>query len=560
MFAQVYPRIIDTVGEWNPQLFREIKGRLKPKSIAMVALASSIGQFLLYWYFKGTLTLKEGSYSRYCTSSIDEYSNYRICQTDLLGNLQIIKELWWLDLFTTISVMGVFILLVVGSYMLIADVSKENSKNTLNFIRLTPQSALTIFAGKMLGVPILVYLFGLLAIPLHLLAGLKASIPLPLILGFYGVLIASCIFFYSASLLFTLVSSNLGNFQAWLGSMIIFFYLFTAVSFSMEVNEWSNTSFDWLILFNPAVFLIYLVKSTFISPTTINYFSFDGIYHLNWYGNFWWRNAVIGFSFMVANYGIWSFCLWQGIKRRFHNPLDTVISKYQSYLISACFIVFNLGFTLQQSFTFQDDEGLIILQVTNFFFFLLLIPMITPDRQNLQDWARYRHINSLSPNNIFRDLLLGEKSPSPLSIIVNLGIVNLYVIPSLLIFSFEQNDRLLTIIGFLFASTMIVIYGIIFQLLLMIKNQKRNLIASVVVSSLIFSPFLTLIVLNQSQGELPIVWLFSAFPLVAMDYSNTLMVIASFITQVIIIIGANYQLSKVLNQAGISETKTLLAN
>jgi hypothetical protein len=562
MLAKIYPNIVDSVGEWNPQLFREVKGRLTPKTFTIVALASTIGQFLLYLYFEGILPKVEGSYSRYCTAMAEtdlSYSSIRICSKDLLGNLQIIKELWWLDLFITMSIMGVFILLVVGSYMLMADVSKEDARNTLNFIRLTPQSAITILGGKILGVPILVYLFGILAIPLHLIAGFKANISFPLIIGFYLILGVSCLFFYSASLLFSLVSSGLGNFQGWLGSMAIFFFLSTMTGIAMEAKNFTTTSVDWIILFNPMMFLPYLVKSTFLSPDTIGYLSIEGLNSLNWYGNFWWQNSLVSLFLIIGNYGIWTFWIWQGIKRRFHNPSETIISKYHSYLISLCFIIFNVGFSLQEINSYDNtDERIISLQVFNFFFFLLLIIALTPHRQSLQDWARYRHENS-SHRHIIHDLLLGEKSPSPLAIVANIGIVTLYTIPAVLIFPFEGNK--LSILGGLFlGATMMIIYATVFQLLLMMKSQKRHLIASGVVSSLIFSSFLAVIILGDSRHSFPLIWLFSPFPLITSNEATIITVMGSLLTQIIVIIGVNYQLTKVLNKAGMSETKILLNN
>ncbi|MBL1211040.1 ABC transporter permease [Geminocystis sp. GBBB08] len=564
MLTKMYPRVVDNVGEWNPQLFREVKGRLTLKTITIVSLASIIGQFLLYLYFEGMLPTIEGSYSRYCTNmtEVQPYSsNFALCSKDLLDNVQIIKELWWLDLFITMSVIGVFVLLVVGSYMLMADVSKENSRNTLNFIRLTPQSALTILGGKMLGVPILVYLFGILAIPLHLTAGLKANIPFSLIIGFYLTLSASCVFFYSVSLLFSLVSEGLGNFQGWFGSMAIFFFLSTMTGVAMEARNFTGTSFDWIIVFNPMIFLAYLVKSTFLSPDTVGYLSFDGLNSLNWYGNFWWKNSVIGLMLIIANYGIWTFWLWQGIKRRFHNPSETLISKYHSYLISACFIVFNLGFTLQEINSYSRSDGKIIsLQIFNFFFFLLIIAALTPPRQSLQDWSRFPHENSSNHQNIISDLLLGEKSPSPLAVAVNIGIVTLYTIPSILIFPFEESK--LSIIGGLFlGATMMMIYATVFQLLLMMKNKKRTLIASGVVGGLIISPsFFALMILRESHQSFPLVWLFSAFPFATIHQVSSFAILGSLLTQIMVIIGVNYQLKRVLNKVGISETKMLLEN
>lgn len=554
MLTQIYSSAIASISNKNPQLFREIKGRLKPKNIAIVSLASIIGQILLYLHFDSRLPSADKLYiSRYCTLTPSDYSTMGNCQTDLLGNIMMIKELWWLDLFTTMSIFGIFILLVVGSYMLIADISKENSRNTLNFIRLTPQSAMTILGGKMLGVPILVYLFGVLALPLHLLAGLKANIPFPLIIAFYLVLGASCFFFYTASLLFSLITDGLGSFQAWLGSLAILFFCLTSMSVSLHASEWSLTSLDWLALFYPGMFLAYLVKATFLSPDTIGYLSLEGLNHLNWYGNFWWRNSFIGLILILANYGIWTFWLWQGVKRRFHNPHQGAISKYHSYLITACFIVFNLGFTLQESEASPSDfqDKLIIFLVINFFYLILITLALTPQRQTLLDWSRFRHENS-AYRHILKDLLFGEKSPAVGAIALNVLLITLYVSPAIVIFSWGE-DKFLLLTGLILGGMMMVIYATMYQLLLLLKTRKRNIIASSCVMAVIFAPPLSFIITGGTH--IPSVWLFSAFPAVAIGEVSLLPLVLSFLTQVMIMIGFNYQLKRLLNKAGESETK-----
>jgi ABC-type Na+ efflux pump permease subunit len=121
-----------------------------------------------------------------------------------------------------------------------SDLGHEESRGILNFIRLSPQSPENILVGKLLGVPILLYVVAVLAVPLHLWAGLAAQISLIRILSFYGVLIAACFFFYSAALLFSLVSSWLGGFQAWLGSGGVLIFLFLAIFKPID-----NTLFDW---------------------------------------------------------------------------------------------------------------------------------------------------------------------------------------------------------------------------------------------------------------------------------------------------------------------------
>lgn len=559
MLAQIYPRIIDRVGEWNPQLFREAKGRLNWRNVALVSGFSLIGQIFIYLYFKGVLPIKEGQWSRYCTGESDSYHGGN-CTTDLLGNIQIMKDLWWLDIFTTMSIIGIFVCLVIGSYMLIADISKEEREGTFNFIRLSPQSALTILGGKMLGVPILVYLFGILAIPFHLKAGLSAHIPLPLILGFYLVLGASCVFFYSVSTLYSFVTNNLSGFQSLLGSAMIFFFLFVMTGMTLETygSEYTETTFDWLLLFYPGTFLIYLVKSTFLAPDTVGYFSADALMNLNWYGKFFWQNSFTGLMFMLANYGIWSFWIWQGLKRRFHNTSATIISKYHSYWLSACFIVFSLGFALQSvDDKYVHNRSLIVVQVFNLILFLILIFALSPHRQNLQDWARFRHQNSQEKRNIWRDLLLGEKSPSVLAITLNVLIVNMYMLPSVLLFPFAEKTTI--VLGLIFSGAVILVYATIAQLLMMLKTNKRGLIASGAVSSLIIAPFASMAIIPHLSSQMTLISLFTAFPLVAIQGVSLFSVVGSSIFYVLTLSIFNWQMKRVLDKAGMSETKMLMA-
>jgi hypothetical protein len=571
MLAQVYPRIIDRIGEWNPQLFREAQGRLQLRNIALVSGFSLIGQIFLYLYFQGILPLSEGIYSRYCTSLSDSavndyYGGSQKCITDLLGNIQIIKELWWLDIFTTMSVMGIFITLVVGCYMLIADLTKEERQGTFNFIRLSPQSAFSILAGKMLGVPILVYLFGILAIPFHLKAGLSAHIPLHLIFGFYLVLVASCFFFYSASMLYSLVTNNLGNFQPLLGGGMVLFFLLVimAVTHDSHGLEYSETSFDWLLFFYPGTYLIYLVKSTFLAPDTVGYLVSPALMNLNWYGQFFWRNSASAFAFIIFNYGLWSFWLWQGLKRRFHNPRTTVITKYHSYWLSACFIVFSLGFALQSSDYYNSynsyhslEQSLIVVQVFNFILFLILIAALSPHRQSLQDWARFRHQKSLEKRNIWRDLLLGEKSPAVLAIALNILIVNFYLLPAVLMFPFPKS-KLSIMMGLLFGGAVILVYASIAQLLVMLKTDKRGLIASGTISALIIVPFASAAMFPQI-ANMQVIRLFSAFPLLVNNYISTLELIGVGLCYLVSLSFFNWQMKRLLDKAGMSETKMLLA-
>ncbi len=562
MLAKMFSKLTDNLGEWNPQLFREIKGRLKPRNAVIISCLSLVGQILLYLYFMGLLPTREGVANRYCvgnsTTGLSGQSPNNYCIKDLLGNFQLMKDLWWLDMFITMSIIGIFTLLVVGTYMLIADLSKEESRSTLNFIRLSPQSATSIFVGKILGVPVLVYLFGLTAVPLHFWAGLAANIPANLILSFYLVLAASCMFFYSAAILYSLVSSGLGSFQAWLGSAAVLFFLLAMTGATLETySSFSETSFDWLILFYPGTALFYLVKSTFLAPDTIGYLQYAALKNLTWYGQSLWIHAWSGLGFMFVNFGVWSFWIWQGLKRRFHNPLATVVSKAHSYWLSGCFIVYNLGFALQHTNKYNLHEGFQVLQLFNLILFLLLMAALTPHRQTLQDWARYRHKTARENRNLWKDLIIGEKSPAIVAIALNIALVSIYIIPSLFLLPLEQY-RMPALTGLILSGAIALIYATIAQLMVMMKTSKRGLIASSSVAALMILPITAFAFFGINPIDLPGIWLFSALPSLATEHMALSTLGWAFLGQLGAIVTLNFQMTRLLRQAGTSETKALL--
>ncbi|HEY9606068.1 MAG TPA: hypothetical protein V6C85_30960, partial [Allocoleopsis sp.] len=43
---------LDRLGEWNPQLFRELKGQLKPRNVYLVAASSLLPQVFILFMFE----------------------------------------------------------------------------------------------------------------------------------------------------------------------------------------------------------------------------------------------------------------------------------------------------------------------------------------------------------------------------------------------------------------------------------------------------------------------------------------------------------------------------
>ncbi|MEQ9368937.1 MAG: hypothetical protein RIG63_07870 [Coleofasciculus chthonoplastes F3-SA18-01] len=89
---------IDKLGDWNPQLLRELKGRLKGRNIAIALIISLVGQFLLFFSWSGD----------------HSYLPRHLTEQEI--------QLWWQDhyrdIFISLSLVILFALLVVAVIVL----------------------------------------------------------------------------------------------------------------------------------------------------------------------------------------------------------------------------------------------------------------------------------------------------------------------------------------------------------------------------------------------------------------------------------------------------------
>ncbi|WP_052055555.1 hypothetical protein [Myxosarcina sp. GI1] len=544
--------------EWNPQLFREVKGKFKPRNIIVTVSVSLVTQIAFLIYFLGKLPepLSTGSqYSRYCFGT-DSYLSESLCQTDLLDNWLINWQLLWFDLFVLLSLVAIFALLIIGTYMLVADIVKEESSGTLNFIRLTPQSATSILTGKLVGVPSLLYLGILLAFPLHLYAGLGARLSLNLVLGFDAAIVAACAFFYSAALLWSLVNTGLSGFKPWLFGGVVTFFVCTANQAAMSnYSTVFNNSLDWFNLFYPGRILTYLSDATYLPSIYLSYSNAEDFRELLFYGHSLWTTPSLGIGLTILNLGLWTYWIWEALKRRFHNPEYTLLSKTQSYWITGWFVAICLGFTLQSTETHQIMSNLSLLQFFLLVFFLGLIAALSPHRQTLQDWARYRH--QLERKGIWQELIFGDRSPATVAIAINLLMVTAYILPSVLLFPVEENTAT-TVWGLIIGANIILFYSLVAQLVLTIASQKRAIWAAATVLALIVVPVVSFGLIGFHPELFPQGWLFSFLPLLGTKTATLSMVLSSILVQWLAIALAGFQMTKVIRQAGASETKLLL--
>jgi hypothetical protein len=547
--------------DWNPQLFREIKGKLKTRNVLITAAVAVITQFLVVISLLGQLPKPEIAGEPYYSQQGrygmgNGYGDSLTYTKDLLNNWVINWQLLWLDLFIILSVISIFSLLIIGSYMLIADIVKEESQGTLNFIRLTPQSAGDILLGKILGAPILLYLGILSFVPLQLLAGLKAHIPLTLIFAFDAVIVFGCAFFYSLALLWSLINFPVSSFKPWLASSLLAFFLFVSAG-ALFHNSYliSNTPWDWLWMFHPGIVLSYLIDTTYLPIHKINFVSTDNLGELLFYGQTLWTKASLGISFVILNFSLWTYWCWSVLKRRFHNPENTLISKTQSYWVTGWLVVIALGFTLQSTSVSQLTDNFMALQLWLCILGLGLIAALSPHRQTLYDWARYRHQVSKNGKILWKELIFGENSPSTVAIALNLALAIAYITPS--IFLILHDYQQCTFLGFVLTASSILLYAVIAQLILTMKTRKRAAWSVITIISIMLVPPLSLSLAGIMPETLPQAWLLTFIPSVAIDYASIFAISFTILGQWLAISLVGFQMIRKLRQAGASETKML---
>ncbi|MEL7038926.1 MAG: ABC transporter permease [Cyanobacteria bacterium J06592_8] len=581
-------RQLSHINELNPQLFREIKGRLTRRNLALSIGLSLLGQLFVYFLSIGRET---GLHfirlsSEYCNDKAlylqyqqqyEQISNQlyspaagsppiinrealevKLSEISQLMNSNcpsdaINVSLWWRDywteVFMVLSVFGFFALIVVGTYMLINDLATEQRRGTLNFIRLSPQTYKGIFVGKIFGVPSLLYLTILLMVPYHLWLGVSSGLPILEILGFYGIVIASCAFFYSFALLFGLMTGGLSGFQSWLGSGAVLSFLLIANNKPIYQD-----GADWLNLFSPSFLLRYLVNKT--DSSYLSYpFNHEGIQDLQWFELPLGISGTLILCFSLFHLGLWTFWLWKGLERRYQNPNSTLFSKRQSYWITGCFTVANLGFTLQRFQLNGDYIGIGLFW--NLLLFLILIAALSPQRQTLQDWARYRRERVNGKAHLLSDLIEGERSPAVVAIGLNLLIV-IILFGLTTIWVASPDERLGIFAAVLLNASLIWICASLAQLILLMKTPKRTFWAAGTVGVVLILPVTISAVFGLKTSQEAYAFLFSPLSFIAIEQTTSPVILLAIASQVMMTILFNLRLSKQLKKAGESTSKALL--
>jgi hypothetical protein len=554
--------VFEKIGDRNPQFIREVKGRLKLLPIGLTVFLSLLMQFFVY---------------------ILNIENAFLVPNPIIH---------WVNIFNTLNILFVFSLLVCGTYQIISDICKEESRGTLNFIRLSPQSEVSILTGKILGVPILLYLFIASAIPLHLFSGITASIPFINILALYLILTACCGFIFSAATLLSVimaqgVAKKSPGITAWLGSAIAFLFLTFSYS-SSSYNFPLEHAFGWFLMFNPNGIIQYLSQP--LNLETSNVCSYcQSLKVLQLFYIPVGMNIMGIISIYLANYIFWTYSIWQGIKRIFRNSNATLFSKHYSYLFVIVTQVLLWGFTLQNvvnympagsefpiyyDVNYQINQNLPLFFIFNLVLIFGLMRILSPQRQAILDWSRYRHLNNEHrqgwQNKIYGDFLLGEKSPAQFTIGINLLLITtpfiIWVIIAPLL-NIHNNDvvKWLTnyigtfkvLLGIGFVISLVMIYATIYQYIAIAKVSQPFSLATFAIFALTFLPPAILFKLNIDPVKNPIPWLFSTIPWAGFTAGIPIICFA-FLGEIMLLGFLNMKIMKQIESFGSSSTKELL--
>ncbi|MEO0769069.1 MAG: hypothetical protein AAFY72_06490 [Cyanobacteria bacterium J06649_4] len=490
----------------------------------------------------------------------------------------------WGDTFRDLTFVLAWGLVVAGVYLLAADLSKETRKGTLNFLRMSPLSGRQILLGKLLGVPILLYLGVGAMLPLHLAMGLMSQYSVGVLLLFYSWLGAIALCFYTASLWVALLAKGLQGLQTWLMALLSFSFLWAGI-----MVEHTHLAVDWFYLFNP---INSLADWTIVGSGGNTHLlfgqrgDFHGFSDLGWFfvpmgGDRFWI-----WAFAMANAAMLGTWFWVVLERKFLTPANTALGKQQSYGLTVCLAVLMLGFNLQSpagvSRYWNTSEALWSYFITMLIWSVVLLFLLLPSKQMLLDWTRYRHqqphplnrnhtksenLNSERSNRkrnsrhgLLTDLLYHDGSPFVFSYAVNMGIIAGVLLLGILFGNSAGTfSALNTFLSWLFCSMVFVVCALVVQWIVLSNLLHWPWVAFGSVAAIVAGWPIVLLMLGLDTYEGNPLWLMTAFPFSVMWKVDSLEILGVLAAQITLISSLSALLGRRCQVLGESEWKALMA-
>jgi hypothetical protein len=413
-------KIIDRLGDWNPQLFRELKSRLSGTPLTAAVLFSILFQLFLWC----NIVLLENA-SKASVVNVFNFLNWLLPSLLILG----------------------------ATYTIVGDLHREHRQGTLDFIRLTPQSARSLFLGKILGVPSLMYAIVLSIVPLHFILGLVAGANPLLMLAWYLTIGSIGYLFATITILYALA----GGKYAILLTLLFSLPLSTTIAiYNIRLNTAIDNS----------------------SGGTDRFLSWFGIPIFN---NFFALSGFVSGTLLLISY--W---LWITIDRKYINPVSTAFKKEDSYWMNIQFQLWLLGFALPLAIENNEssDNGNFYLLVGFYsisaVWIFCTVPLILPTRHSVREWSNDldnlvtgKH-RSAWKSAIIRDLIWHDRSPILVAMAINLAISAVVWGLCSSIFITDRELAIKCLCGILIASILTLIQTVIITFV-SLRSKVKNI-------------------------------------------------------------------------------------
>jgi hypothetical protein len=493
---------IDRLGDWNPQLFRELKSRGNGTQLTATFAISLLFQLILI----GILASSSANFQDRATS----------CFYILNWSMP------------TVLVLG-------GAYAILADLNQEEKEGTLNFIRLSPQSARQIFLGKIIGVPSLIYLGISLMMPLHIISGIFAGANLLAILSWYATIGTLCYFCNSLTIIAAL------------------------------------NHVKYAILWTLALFIPLTASLVFYSFNLATNRSLPSSNALTWYWLPIFTNFFVLSLFIISILLVVSYWLWVTIDRKYINPVSTVFKKSDSYWMNIQFQLWLLGFALPAAIGTNEsshDDNFYILTVfysisTTWVF--LTIPLILTARQSVSEWSRARRNLVTSEHHaawrstIIGDLIWHDRSPILGAMAINIAISNVVWGLYFCIFITDRHLIFKCLCGMLIAGILMLIQTVIISFIsLRSRIKMQGVIPLIILMS--WLPLLSgiLVTINQNGKGIGLgLFLFSPFSWMAATQLPILKIGLIVLTQLGILAGSTKLLARKIIKLGNGRDRSI---
>ena len=209
----------------------------------------------------------------------------------------------------------------------------------------------------------------------------------------------------------------------------------------------------------------------------------------------------------------------------------------------------------------KDFHTLLLL---NYVLFFGLIIALTPQRQAVIDWARYRKQKSSSHkgllnSSLLRDLAISKKSSTIVVIALNLAITAIILIPWIIL-AIDDRDRLSVLMTLVLSSSLILMCAAISQLVTLTQTKQQGLWIISALGTVIILPPVTLVLLSVDPLLTPTLWLLTVLAFVAIEKAGIFSIFLALLGQLTVLTLCSVQITPQLKKVGVSNSIGLFAS